>query len=235
MPSKAQRTRVIGNDDEFGFRFSGATDFQRLASAVQAIGGKPLDAYESVLDWGCGCGRIARYASRGAGGGEFAGCDIDEENVTWCSDNLRGSYHRSSSYPPLPFQGASFDLVYGVSVFTHLQEQLQDAWLAELRRVIRPGGLLCVTVHGQAALDYAGLQPKGYVALRDAVARDGIFVVGRNAQLDGVTEGVGEYLNVFHAQSYVREHWSRWFSVKEILSGYVYTHDLVVLQRKLTD
>lgn len=231
LPSRAQRTRAIGNDSEWGFRLSGATDFRRLGNAIQAISGGPLEAYRSVLDWGCGCGRVSRYASSGAGSGDFFGCDIDEENVAWCSANLKGSYHRSSMYPPLPFPDATFDLVYGISVFTHLREKLQDAWLEELRRVIRPGGLLCVTVHGRAAIDYAGLQPNDYVALRDAVDREGIFVIGKNAQLDGAAEDVEEYLNVFHSRSYVRERWSRWFSVRAMLPGYIFTHDLIVLQR----
>jgi SAM-dependent methyltransferase len=50
--------------------------------------------------------------------------------------------------PPLPFEDASFDLVYSISVFTHLDEEMQDAWLNELKRVLRPGGILIITVHG---------------------------------------------------------------------------------------
>jgi len=53
--------------------------------------------------------------------------------------------------PPLPYAAESFDVIYCLSVFTHLNETMQDAWLAELRRVLQPGGLLILTVHGHNA------------------------------------------------------------------------------------
>jgi SAM-dependent methyltransferase len=231
FPSAAQRMRVIGNEDLLDFRLSGATDFKRLCAAVEAITGKHFDAYETVLDWGCGCGRVARHVSGAADETSFFGCDIDRENVAWCSANLVGSYHWTTMRPPLPFPDAKFDLVYGVSVFTHLGAELQDAWLEELRRVIRPGGYLCVTVHGRTALDYAGMEPNAYVSLLGKLDRSGLVEAGANSQLDGATADAHEYLNVFHTKKYIREHWARWFSVEEILPGYIYTHDLVVLRR----
>ena len=48
----------------------------------------------------------------------------------------------------------TFDLIYAISVFTHLTEELGRAWIAELRRLLRPGGLLMFTVHGRACLPY---------------------------------------------------------------------------------
>jgi SAM-dependent methyltransferase len=50
--------------------------------------------------------------------------------------------------PPSPYPDDNFDLVYAVSVLTHLTPQLADAWIADFARVLRPGGLLFVTTHG---------------------------------------------------------------------------------------
>ena len=48
--------------------------------------------------------------------------------------------------PHLPFEDRHFGFVYAGSVFTHIDD-LADAWFAELRRILRPGGKLFMTVH----------------------------------------------------------------------------------------
>src|SRR3546814_6253266 len=53
--------------------------------------------------------------------------------------------------PPLAFADESFDLVYALSVFTHIPLELQRDWLDELRRVLVPGGYLLCTVTDDAA------------------------------------------------------------------------------------
>jgi SAM-dependent methyltransferase len=232
LPSSEQRFRVIGNGDEFGFLLSGATDFMRLAWALTAITKRAFGEFESVLDWGSGCGRIARYAAPSRSG-SLVGCDVDAENVKWCNENLPGKYFHTDMRPPLRFGDGEFDLVYGVSVFTHFREELQDAWLSELRRIVRPRGIVMVTTHGQTAIDFAGLRPTEFVALQEAVNINGHFTASKNDQLDGAVDSSGEYVNVFHSTRYLRKHWSEWFEVLAIVPGYIYTHDLVILRRRI--
>jgi SAM-dependent methyltransferase len=232
LPSSIQRTRVIGNDDEFGFRLTGATDFGRLARAVEVFSGRPMEAFESILDWGVGCGRVARYATKRVPARAFSGCDVDEENVRWCRENLPGTYHHTPMFPPLPFPEASYDLVYGISVFTHFKEALQDAWLADLRKILVPGGICLVTTHGRTTIEYAGLKPREYVDLKDSLARRGIVVGGQNDQLDGAVEHSSEYVNTFHSMDYITRRWSEHFEILGIVPGYIFTHDLVVLRAR---
>lgn len=229
MPLAPQRFRVIGNEDEFGFRLGGATDFGRLLDALGMLQ-LPLESFEAILDWGVGCGRVARYASRGRGSA-FHGCDVDLENVNWCDASLEGRYRHVGMEPPLPYQDGAFDLVYGISVFTHFREPLQDAWLKELQRITRPGAILLMTIHGETALDYLGLQPTEHREMQLAIRKSGLFVSSKNDQLDGAVEGAAEYVNVFHDKKYLARHWRRWFKVLSVLPGFVFTHDLVVLQR----
>ena len=106
-----------------------------------------------MLDLGAGCGRVLLPLWRRWGSDtSFHGCDIDEAAIAW----LRNHYpalpvETTRFHPPLPYATASFDFVYSVSVFTHLDEQGQFDWLAEVRRVLRPGGVALLTVHGESA------------------------------------------------------------------------------------
>jgi SAM-dependent methyltransferase len=123
-----------------------------IAAAV-AHAGPPIDAMEAILDFGCGSGRVARHWA-GVEGPEVHGCDYNRELVEWCGANLQFMYAtRNELQPPTPYVAGSFDLVYALSVFSHLSEPIQRAWIAEFRRILRPGGLLVVSVLGEAARD----------------------------------------------------------------------------------
>jgi len=230
LPDEDRRFRVIGDRDARGFLVSGATDYHRIDRVLVALTGRRLHAFDRVLDWGVGCGRLARHFPS-AHARAFAGCDIDRDNVDWCAANLPGTFVASGIAPPLPFARESFDVVYGVSVFTHLREPMQRRWLDELARITRPGAILLMTTHGETAIDFARLAPVDYRNTRDRLAREGFVVSGTNSQLDGHAEHGGEYVNVHHSADYVRRTWGRHFDVLHVLPGYILHHDLVVMRR----
>ena len=62
-----------------------------------------------------------------------------------------GHFQATSPISRLPFPNKHFDVVYSISVFTHLDEHMQDQWLSELRRVLKMDGVLLFTVHGSLA------------------------------------------------------------------------------------
>jgi SAM-dependent methyltransferase len=108
---------------------------------------------EALLDFGCGCGRIARWFADLARP-QVHGCDYNSELVEWCNSNLAFMRARTTELaPPLPYAERSFDFLYAFSVFTHLSVELASSWLAELGRVVRPGGLMWFTIHGESYRD----------------------------------------------------------------------------------
>ena len=75
------------------------------------------------------------------------------------------------SQPPTKFEDGAFDAILAISVFTHLDQDLQNAWLAELKRIARPGGIVLASVHSEKA----ARRLRGSAA--SALTRDGIVFV----------------------------------------------------------
>jgi ubiquinone/menaquinone biosynthesis C-methylase UbiE len=117
-----------------------------------------------VLDFGCGCGRtIAWFLHQGQT--EFHGVDVDRDAIEWCRKHLRqGHFFANAPAPPLPYPAEHFDVVYCISVFTHLSESRQDLWIEELSRILRPGGVLLLTIFGSSATQ--GLDDEAQNALQ---------------------------------------------------------------------
>jgi SAM-dependent methyltransferase len=174
-----------------------------------------------VLDFGCGSGKVMRHFLPEAGGCELWGCDIDERSVDWINAELSPPLQAfaNGEVPPLDQPSASFHLVWSVSVFTHLTDHWAG-WLAELHRVLRPGGLAIVSFLGGAMYEVwteEEWQPE----------RIGMLVLnhGQDWELGGPT--------VFHSPWWLHEHWGRAFEIVELREGTApREHGLVLLRRR---
>ena len=104
-----------------------------------------------MMDFGCGCGRVTRHLKDLPG--NVHGSDYNPHLVHWCAEHLPfGEFRTNDAEPPLPYDDDFFDFLYSISIFTHLDEPLQVPWMHELARVVRPGGLLLITVMGEDRL-----------------------------------------------------------------------------------
>lgn len=142
MPPPVLAMTVAGTAGQAWFSQRGQVDRDRFLGLAQAHG-LPATGPVDVLDFGCGCGRIARWAETDiqARGGTFYGSDLNPKLIRWCAANLKGRYFVNRLRPPLDLPDGCVDLVYAHSVLTHLSEATTTAWLAEIHRVLRPGGL----------------------------------------------------------------------------------------------
>ena len=105
----------------------------------------------SIMEWGCGPGRLIRHfpALLGEYDLQLTGSDYNGRSIEWCGENLEGiRFVRNDLMPPLPFEDEQFEVLYCFSVFTHLSEEVQKAWAAEIKRVLKPGGLFICSTHG---------------------------------------------------------------------------------------
>jgi 2-polyprenyl-3-methyl-5-hydroxy-6-metoxy-1,4-benzoquinol methylase len=119
---------------------------------VLKASGIEIGRLKRILDFGCGCGRVIRHL-HAMTDAELHGTDYNPRLVDWCKRNLRfAQFEVNGLSPPLAYEKEQFDFIYALSVFTHLPENLQLAWMLELSRVLRPGGYLLMTTHGECYL-----------------------------------------------------------------------------------
>ncbi len=226
--------RVAGGADRDAFYQSGrqsVTDIERVLALV----GRQLASYDTVLDFGCGCGRIMLWLRDAAPASSLHGVDIDERAIRWIRENIPGVQAKVNDVlPPLDYPDCFFDLVYNHSVFTHIDEAGQDAWLRELWRVTKPGGHVVLTVHGQKALDDFEVHSAnvgGDDWVRQQVRRNGIAFIKEDAFVGGPFPD--SYHSTFHAPWYVFDRWGDVFDVRGYVpGGSLGFQDSVLLERR---
>ncbi len=166
-----------------------------------------------VLDFGCGAGRTLRHFLDEAEAGSFYGCDIDAPSIGWLGSSLSPPLHvfTNEEKPPLALEAESLDLIWAISVFTHISDQWA-AWLVELHRVLADGGLLIATILGPGLSEEwteATLDPRVErgVPIPDEADRIGMNVLhhGRSWDQGGPA--------VFLSGWWVEEHWGRAFEI----------------------
>jgi SAM-dependent methyltransferase len=155
LPPAALRAQIGPRHADAGFFLRSGAQHAELVREALREDGAEIEELDALLDWGCGCGRVLRHWSALPSTQVF-GCDINPKMVAWCETNLDfADVAVTDLDPPLPYADSTFDLVYAFSVFTHLSERLQHAWMAECLRMLRPGGYLLLSTMGEY---YLGLQ-----------------------------------------------------------------------------
>jgi SAM-dependent methyltransferase len=157
-----------------------------------------------VLDFGCGAGRTLRHFLREAEVAEFWGCDIDEPSIAWLSENLSPPIHvlHSKEIPPIRRPDGDFDLIYAISVFTHLTDSWSQ-WLLELHRLLRDDGILIATFAGRLLLEKFA---------NESWDEDRI---GMNVMRPWQSWDEGGPF-VLHSDWWIRAHWGRAFEILDV-------------------
>lgn len=167
MPPPYLLTLVIGSPNERWFSEHGRREADWI-EGLASTQGKRLSSGLRVLDYGCGCGRLARWLAPKVeeSGGAFTGIDIQPPLIAWCAANLPGRYTLARLRRAIPVEAGSVDLIYALSVVTHLKRASTEALVAEFARVLAPGGVALLTFqdeHFNGDGREAEIQRRGYV------------------------------------------------------------------------
>jgi SAM-dependent methyltransferase len=163
-----------------------------------------------VMEWGCSTGRVLRHWVGAAE--EVWGCDVDGDAIAWGAVHLAPQIRvfQNTLAPTFPVADGSFDLVYAISVLTHISHE-HDAWLMELRRIVRPGGWVFVTINDENVWARCAREPSFHIA-KLCPRLD----FSQPLEDDFVNHGFGVHAQSFWHTRGVRARWSRFFEVVDI-------------------
>ena len=155
----------------------------------------------SVLEWGCGSGRIIRHL-KAAGldpGARVIGVDVDRANIEWCRAHVQGiEFRECAALPPLPLADGTLDVVYHYSVWTHLTQASIEAWVKDMARALRDDGLMIGTSHGDRYRDML------------SAAQAAAYGSGHPVEHTGCAEGHKRFLG-FHPPEFLEPLLRRYF------------------------
>jgi ubiquinone/menaquinone biosynthesis C-methylase UbiE len=187
-------------------------------------------------DFGGSSGRVCRHFAIQSDAWDVWLSDFKESSVEFVADYLPMNIKPfvNAAFPSLPLPDAYFDLAYGCSVFTHINE-LEIPWLLELRRILRIGGLACLSVHNDDTWRWLAEHPEDQQRKRNREWRPDV------ADLPEIPEGERIVVthrdddpyncNVFHSDGYLRRVWGRFFKIVEIIPHSLGIQALVVCRR----
>lgn len=220
MPSKDLQIRVVGGYNA-DFLESGYYIVKEIDDILHKHGTALADR-KTVLEWGCGCGRSLRPLKRVHPHLNLYGTDIDPEAIGWLQENYKSiaDFKTNDPYPPMDYPDNKFDLIYSVSVFTHLPEDMQFAWLEDLMRLLQPGGIGLFSIHG----------PNHYGTFKERIEEAGFYYNDVGALTDGLPEF---YRQSFHTADYINREWVKYFEILDIVTlGFGNHQDVVVVRKK---
>ena len=217
------------------FLVSGKKDVEKML-AILKQSNLSLGQGMRILEFGCSSGRLLHWLWDSAATCEVWGCDISTEHIVWCQQHLDPPFRffTNTTHPHLPFEDRYFDFVFAGSVFTHIDD-LADAWLLELGRILKANGLLYITVHDTTSLEImkdrlAAHWPWAKMVVQSREYRDfkeskaAMFTIGRSV-----------FSYVFYDTDYLVQHLKSYFEVLSVTNEAFVDFQTGILLRKVVN
>jgi SAM-dependent methyltransferase len=122
--------------------------FVRSKSAILLSALATLDKDIStlrVLDVGCGIGLVHHYIAGRVG--KLEGVDVSGASLAVARQSNPDASYREYDGNVLPYGDSDFDCAFAICVMHHVAAERWPAFLSEMRRVVRPGGLIVIVEH----------------------------------------------------------------------------------------
>jgi len=238
LPTTAIREGYHG-DRHYDYWLSGLKDYLLVKARLQQHG-YAWAAGDNIFELGCASGRVLRHFLCQEPQLQVWGSDLNGAYIRWMIEQLgpRGRFFQNSPQPHLPLEDNTLGLVIAFSVFTHIDEY-ELAWLAELRRVLRPGGIAYITLHTDHTWGILGPEQALYHSLLSIQEEHTGTLTPADFARPMPRERVAYRwrfeqrveTHVFHAHAYLRAHWGRYFTVLDLIEEGSDYQDVILLRK----
>ena len=184
---------------------------------------KKYHSFENVniLEWGCGPARILRHIPQilSAEKPNIFGSDYNPETIEWNKQSFSNiNFFKNELLPPLKYEDDFFDIVYCISVFTHLDEETELKWFDEIIRVLKSGGIFLLSIHGESSKDRLSEEEKKIFDEKGCVIRS------------NVTEGKRSFTS-YNSEKFMREKMLKSVEILEFIPGKKNEQDIWIVKK----
>lgn len=220
-------------DEHYEHWLSGLSDYVKIVAAAKSSG-LQLNSKSRVLDFGCASGRVLRHFAAQSEVQAW-GCDISENHVVWCNQYLpdKVKVFQNTSLPHIQVEDNFFDVIYAMSVFTHI-ESFETSWLCELYRALKPRGIAYVTIHDETSwkdmpLDWGA----GFAVTKHPDFKKEWLKAGFPGEkfVSRWHDDKSYSSNVFYKLEYIKRVWGKFFTIKKVIPKGSAYQTVVILQK----
>jgi SAM-dependent methyltransferase len=248
VPKNSSMRKTTASGNPFVYLYTG-TCYLPIATMAEKYGLNLREKKLNILDFGCGVGRLLLHFTKEYKSNNYFACDIDDTSISFLSKNYPNvDAYANDYFPPLRYEDTKFDMIYSLSIFSHLNIEDQGIWLKELSRITKSGGYLFLTIEGRHCLKETLHKDLGLTqdeALKKLDSKGYIFapydnwekITKESNTLRNASQLVGvknEYGMMALSKSYINDNWNKDnLEVVDIIEGIIGTRqDLVVLRKK---
>ncbi|NKB23712.1 MAG: methyltransferase domain-containing protein [Kiritimatiellae bacterium] len=229
-----QNRKRVGNWPIGRFLNAGYEGYKPIKHAIESHYSLPFPELK-ILDFGAGVGRTLQYFHQH--NPAIYATDVDLSATTYLKRAFPEAHIKSNHYePPLTYPNDFFDVIYSVSIWTHLHPKDQIPWLEELKRIAKPGALVCVTTSGFKALHLRQKRDQEWKHITDQqldeeglIYREYPSYSTEKKEFPGITRSYGL---TAHTPSYILKNWSTIFMVLDMQEAVIdHIQDLIIMKK----